>query len=57
LLLTPYSPGFSPIEEAFSKVKARLRRWKARPKEALVGAIGRALEAVSAPDTKSWFAH
>ncbi len=33
LFLPAYSPDFSPIEEAFSKLKARLRREKARTKE------------------------
>jgi transposase len=30
LFLPPYSPDFSPIEEAFSKIKALLRKAKAR---------------------------
>jgi transposase len=34
LLLPPYSPDFSPIEEAFSKVKGILRRIGARTHEA-----------------------
>ena len=51
-------PGlFSPIEEAFSKVKALLRREKARTREALVEAIGQALDAVSGRDVRGWFAH
>ena len=57
LFLPPYSPDFSPVEEAFSKVKARLRREKARTKEALLEAIGRALDAVSGRDARGWFAH
>ncbi len=36
LFLPPYSPNFSPIEEAFSKVKAILRRIGARTREALL---------------------
>ena len=47
LFLPSYSPDFSPIEEAFSKLKALLRREKARTKEALIEAIGRALEAIT----------
>jgi transposase len=35
LFLPPYSPDFSPIEEAFSKVKALLRKAKARERGAL----------------------
>jgi transposase len=57
LFLPPYSPDFSPIEEAFSKVKALLRRAAARTREALAEAIGRALDAVSERDARGWFAH
>jgi transposase len=57
LFLPPYSPDFSPIEEAFSKVKARLRRAAARTRAALVEAIGQALDAVTAKDARGWFAH
>ena len=56
LFLPPYSPDFSPIEEAFSKLKARLRREKARTKEALVEATGRALGAIPPEDAEGWFA-
>ena len=37
--LPAYSPDFSPIEEAFSKVKNGLRRAKARTAEALLDAL------------------
>ena len=47
LFLPSYSPDFSPIEEAFSKLKALLRRETARTKEALVEAIGWALVAIT----------
>ena len=57
LFLPPYSPDFSPIEEAFSKVKALLRRAAARTREGLVKAIGWALDAVTAQDVWGWFAH
>ena len=57
LFLPPYSPDFSPIEEAFSKVKALLRKAAARAREALVEAIGRALWAVTAEDALGWFGH
>ncbi len=57
LFLPAYSPDFSPIEEAFSKVKALLRREKARTREALVGAIGWALDAVSGRDARGFFVH
>jgi len=57
LYLPPYSPDLNPIEEAFSKVKALLRRAGARAREALVEAIGRALGAVTAQDARGFFKH
>ncbi len=57
LFLPAYSPDFSPIEEAFSKLKARLRREKARTKEALLEALGRALDAIDERDARGWFAN
>ncbi len=55
--LPPYSPDFNPIEQAFSKVKGLLRRAEARTREALVEAMGWALEAVSARDALGFFEH
>ena len=58
LLFLPYSPGFSPIEEAFSKIKeALLGRAQARSCETWVEAIGRTLDAVNRWDALGWFAH
>jgi transposase len=57
LYLPPYSPDFSPIEEAFSKVKALLRKAQARSREALVEAMGKALDAVTARDARGFFEH
>ena len=57
LYLPPYSPDFSPIEEAFSKVKGLLRKAEARSREALVEAMGRALEAVTARNARGFFEH
>ncbi len=57
LFLPPYSPDFSPIEEAFSKVKALLKKAAVRSREALIEAIERALGEVSARDAAGWFAH
>ena len=48
-LLPSYSPDMNPIEEAFSKVKALLRKAKARTLEALFEATAQALGAVRAP--------
>ena len=57
MFLPPYSPDFSPIEEAFSKIKGLLRKAKARTRPVLVEAIGRALDAVSTEDARGWFGH
>jgi len=57
LFLPSYSPGFSPIEEAFSKLKTILRRIAARTKGALVEAIGRALDAITSRDARGWFGY
>jgi transposase len=55
--LPPYSPDLNPIEEAFAKLKALLRRAGARTREALVEAMGRALDAVTARDARGFFKH
>jgi transposase len=57
LFLPPYSPDFSPIEEAFSKIKALLRKAAARAHGALVEAIGRAISAVTPEDAVGFFDH
>ena len=57
LFLPPYSPDFSPIEEAFSKVKGILRRIGARTRGALLEATSEALGAVSRTDALGWFGH
>ncbi len=45
--LPPYSPDFNPIEMAFSKLKARLRKAAARTVEGLWRAVAEALDAFS----------
>jgi transposase len=57
LYLPPYSPDFNPIEEAFSKVKGLLRKAEARSREALVEAMGKALDAVNARDARGFIEH
>jgi transposase len=57
LFLPPYSPDFTPIEQAFSKLKAILRRLAARTKEALWEALQVAVEAITPHDASAWFAH
>jgi transposase len=57
LFLPAYSPDFSPIEEAFSKMKTVLRQKGARTREALQEALAYALTTVSATDALGWFSH
>lgn len=57
LYLPRYSPEYNPVEQLWSKVKAVLRRLKARTEEALDEAITLAFEAVTASDARGWFAH
>lgn len=55
--LPPYSPDFTPIEQAFSKLKAALRRAEARTRDTLDDAITAALATITATDAQGWFAH
>jgi transposase len=57
VFLPRYSPDFNPIEGAFSKLKAFLRRVQARTREALEAAIGAGLQTISAQDAQGWFKH
>jgi transposase len=57
LYLPPYCPDLNPIEEAFSKIKGILRKTEARSRDALVEAMGRALDAITPRDTKGFFEH
>jgi hypothetical protein len=50
-------PDFSLIEEAFSRIKALLRKAQSRTRGALVEVIGRALSAVTPEDAKGFFGH
>jgi transposase len=57
MYLPPYSPDLNPIEEAFAKLKALLRKAGARTREALLEAMGRTLEAITAQDARGFFEH
>jgi hypothetical protein len=52
-----YSLDLNPIEEAFSKIKGLQRVIGARTKEALVEAIGKALDGVGVGDARGFFTH
>ena len=57
LFLPAYSPDFNPIEHLFSKIKAILRRLKARTRDALLEAIAVARDAITVADAQCWFLH
>jgi transposase len=57
IYLPPYSPDFNPIEEAFAKIKALLRKADARSREVLIEAMGQALGALTARDARNFFEH
>ena len=54
--LPRYSPDKNPKENAWSKAKSALRKLKARTEEALVPAVGKALE-FTLDDLAGWFRH
>ena len=56
LYLPPYSPDFNPIENAFAKLKALLRKAAQRTVEGLWTAIGRLLEAFTPRECANYFA-
>ena len=56
LYLPPYSPDFNPIEMAFSKLKAILRKAAARTVDALWAAIADALDAFTPSECANYFA-
>jgi transposase len=55
--LPAYSPDYSPIENAFSKLKSYLRKTQARTREALQTAIAEALRAITPQDAQGYFQH
>ncbi|MGI4834216.1 MAG: transposase [Janthinobacterium lividum] len=57
LYLPPYSPDFTPIELAFSKLRTHLRSAAARTREALTSALLAALAWITAEDARNWFDH
>jgi len=55
--LPSYSQDFSPIEQAFSKIKEALRAAGARGQETLDEAISQAIALVTQADAFGWFNH
>ena len=56
LYLPPYSPDFNPIENAFAKLKALLRKAAERSVEGLWAAIAAAVSAFSPQEGANYFA-
>jgi len=55
LYLPPYSPDFNPIEMAFSKLKALLRKASERTIPALWDAIGRLIHLITPQEAANFF--
>ena len=53
--LPPYSPDFNPIEMAFSKLKALLRKAATRTRDALWNAVGTTLDAFTPQECANYF--
>ena len=57
IFLPRYSPDFNPIEGAWSKLKASLRKVAARTPNALDRALARGLARITAAHARGWFRH
>jgi transposase len=55
--LPPYSPDLNPIDMAFAKLKALLRKAAARTRDALWDKIGDALRAFTPQECENYFKH
>ena len=55
--LPPYSPDLNPIEQAFSKLKAHLRKHKERSIEGLWNRIGGLLDSFTPTQCRNFFRH
>lgn len=53
--LPSYSPDFSPIEQAFSKLKNQWRKAEARTPEALLDVVSSSLPSITAQDARGFF--
>ena len=56
LYLPPYSPDFNPIENAFAKLKALLRKAAERTVDGLWNAIGRIVDLFTPKECANYFA-
>lgn len=55
LYLPPYSPDFNPIEKAFAKLKAKLRKAAQRTVDGLWNTIGDLIDAFTPPECRNYF--
>jgi transposase len=56
LYLPPYSPDFNPIEKAFAKLKARLRKAAARTVDTLWAAVAQIIDTFTPTECANYFA-
>ena len=56
-MASPYSPDLNPIEMAFAKLKALLRKAAERSVDALWQRIGEILDAVTPQECRNYFHH
>lgn len=56
LYLPPYSPDFNPIENAFAKLKAMLRKAAERTVDGLWNTIGRIIDTFTPAECTNYFA-
>lgn len=57
MFLPPYSPDFNPIENAFAKLKALLRKAAARTIDQLWNVIGQSLDTFTPSECANYFTH
>jgi transposase len=57
IYLPPYSPDFSPIENAWSKIKSILRSLAARTYPDLMDALQASFDEITGDDLEGWFTH
>jgi transposase len=57
MYLPPYSPDLNPIELAFSKLKAMLRKAEMRTVDGLWEFLGKAVDAFGADECRNYFRH
>lgn len=57
LFLPPYSPDLNPIEQAYAKLKALLRKTGARTYDQLVNALGHICDLFTPDECRNFFRH